>query len=119
MVYIGKSAFEANITELVLFDFVLPVERPNMVVVVVVPLKKQFKIEVRDMLAMSGKELFHGCTCIAMQIPQSAIEIKKKMLVVFQNVSPIFFIPKASDERTTLQRKKAMIILGRALGLCL
>ena len=119
MVYIGKRALESNIAELVLLDFVLPIERPNMIVVVVVPLEKQLKVEMRNMIIISSKELCHGCACIAVQIPQSSIEIKKKMLVIFQNVSPIFFIPKASDERTTLQRKKAMIILGRALGLCL
>ena len=85
---------------------------------VVVSLKKKLKIEVRNMIPISGKELFHGSARIAMQIPQSAIEIEKKMLVVLQNVRPIFFIPKASDESTTLQMKNAMIILGRALGLC-
>ncbi len=118
MVEILKCSFKANIAKVVFLDFILSIEGPHMIVVVVIPLKEKLKIEVPNLLVVLRKKLLHGSTRIALQIPQRAVEIEEKMFVGFQKDSPIFFIPNASVDKATLHKKNAIIILGSALGLC-
>jgi hypothetical protein len=90
-----------------------------MIVVMMVPTKKEFKIEVSDMFTVQLEQFLHGCASITLEVPKGSIEVKKEMLICFQNERPIFFIPNATEDNAMLQRKNAMIIFGRALGLCL
>lgn len=92
-IYIAKGALKTYIPEFVLFNLVLTVKRPYKVVVMVVSLKEKLEIEMANGISMGGKELLHGRSCIALQIPQCAVEIEKEVLVWFQNDMPICFMP--------------------------
>ena len=93
VIHIAEGALKTYIPEFVLFNLVLTVKRPYMVIVVVIALKEKLEIEMTNGISMGGKELVHGCACIALQIPQRTVEIEKEMLVWFQNDMPICFMP--------------------------
>ena len=93
MIGIRKRAFKSHKSQVILFDFILTIQRPHVIIVMVITPKEQLEIEVPHLFVVSIEQLEHGCSGVALQIPKSAIEIKKKMLVLFQNESPIFFIP--------------------------
>jgi hypothetical protein len=69
VIYIAEGALKTYIPEFVLFNLVLTVKRPYKVVVVVVTLKEKLEIEMTNGMSMGGKELLHGCSCVALKIP--------------------------------------------------
>ena len=65
MIQIREGSLKTDIAKLFLFDLILSVERPNMIIVMMIASKEKFEIEVTYLLTVKSKQLFHSSTSIS------------------------------------------------------
>ena len=90
-----------------------------MIIVMMVSGEKLFEVDVSKFMLVFIEQEFKRNTRIESEIPKCTIEIKEEMFILFQNESPIIFMPYAAEDKATDQQKKAMMSFGNAVELCL
>lgn len=90
-----------------------------MIIVMMVSGEKSIEVNANKFIVEFFKQEFKRNTRIESEIPKCTIEIKEEMFILFQNESPIIFMPYAAEDKATDQQKKAMMSFGNAVELCL
>ena len=65
MIQIREGSLKTHIAKFFLFDLILSVERPYMIIVMMIASKEKFEIEVTYLLNMKSKQLFHSSSSIS------------------------------------------------------